>query len=131
MLIPLSTVSEFRRHDPNDPFTFLVALFDICFVDQYIRSESLSVSSHRQTMSDIEPDDSISQPTNSFLYNDDNDLVVDECTVSTTQTPSAVSEWKQSVFPTLKLSTLFHVHDHRTKHEASKFLKVNICVLDN
>lgn len=82
-------------------------------------------------MSDIGPDDSISQPTDSFLYTEDNDLT-EECIISMTQTPpSAVSQWKQSVFPALKLSTILHVHDQRTKLEASKFLKVHICIYDN
>jgi hypothetical protein len=75
-------------------------------------------------MSDIEPDDSISQPVHCFSYPDDNSLA-EKSTFSAETSTNGPSEWKQYVFPTLKCSTLFHVHDQRTKVEASKFLKVS------
>ena len=74
-------------------------------------------------MSDIGPDDSISQPVDLFFYADDNPPAGESIISTTESSTNAVSQWKQSVFPTLKLSTLFHVHDQRTKLEASKFLK--------
>ena len=75
-------------------------------------------------MSDIGPDDSISQPLDSLFTTGDNPPA-GESIISTTESSSnAIPLWKQSVFPTLKLSTLFYVHDQPTKLEASKFLNV-------